>query len=105
MDRKGSLKIAMATLGCKTNQSDAACLASELVSQGHEIVPFREAADVYIIHTCTVTQKTDYQSRQLIRRSIAEESRGASDRYGLLRPGFSGTPSVHRRGRFCRRDR
>ena len=71
MDRKGPLKIAMATLGCKTNQSDAACLASELVSQGHEIVPFRQAADVYIIHTCTVTQKTDYQSRQLIRRAIA----------------------------------
>jgi len=71
MDRKGPLKIAMATLGCKTNQSDAACLASELVSQGHEIVHFRQAADVYIIHTCTVTQKTDYQSRQLIRRSIA----------------------------------
>ena len=65
------MKIAMATLGCKTNQSDAASLASELVFQGHEIVPFREAADVYIIHTCTVTQKTDYQSRQLIRRSIA----------------------------------
>ncbi len=71
MDRKAPLKIAMATLGCKTNQSDAASLASELVFQGHEIVPFREAADVYIIHTCTVTQKTDYQSRQLIRRSIA----------------------------------
>jgi len=71
MDRKGPLKIALAALGCKTNQSDAACLASELVSRGHEIVPFRQAADVYIIHTCTVTQKTDYQSRQLIRRSIA----------------------------------
>ena len=71
MDRKGALKIAMATLGCKTNQSDAAGLASELVSRGHEIVSFREAADVYIVHTCTVTQKTDYQSRQLIRRSIA----------------------------------
>ena len=64
------MKIALATLGCKTNQSDAASLASELVSQGHEIVPFRGTADVYIIHTCTVTQKTDYQSRQLIRRSI-----------------------------------
>jgi threonylcarbamoyladenosine tRNA methylthiotransferase MtaB len=71
MDRKGPLKIAMAALGCKTNQSDAACLASELVSRGHEIVPYRQAADVYVIHTCTVTQKTDYQSRQLIRRCIA----------------------------------
>jgi threonylcarbamoyladenosine tRNA methylthiotransferase MtaB len=72
MDRKSLLKIAMATLGCKTNQSDAASLKSELVFQGHEIVPFPEPADVYIIHTCTVTQKTDYQSRQLIRRAIAK---------------------------------
>ena len=62
----------MATLGCKTNQSDAASLASELLFQGHEMVPFPETADVYIIHTCTVTQKTDYQSRQLIRRAIAK---------------------------------
>jgi threonylcarbamoyladenosine tRNA methylthiotransferase MtaB len=72
MDRKSFLKIAIATLGCKTNQSDAASLQSELVFQGHEIVSFHQSADVYIIHTCTVTQKTDYQSRQLIRRAIAK---------------------------------
>ncbi len=72
MDRKSSLKIAMATLGCKTNQSDAASLESELLFQGHEVVPFHQPADVYIIQTCTVTQKTDYQSRQLIRRAIAK---------------------------------
>jgi threonylcarbamoyladenosine tRNA methylthiotransferase MtaB len=72
MDRKSPLKIAMATLGCKTNQSDAASLESELVFQGHEIVPLKESADVCIIHTCTVTQKTDYQSRQLIRQAIAK---------------------------------
>ncbi len=72
MDRKSPLKIALATLGCKTNQSDAASLASELVFQGHEIVPLSEAADAYIIHTCTVTHKTDYQSRQLIRQAIAK---------------------------------
>ncbi len=72
MDRKRLLKIAVATLGCKTNQSDAASLKSELVFQGHEIVPFRDSADVCIIHTCTVTQKADYQSRQLIRHAIAK---------------------------------
>jgi len=72
MDRKSPLKIALATLGCKTNQSDAASLASELLFQGYEMVPLRETADVYIIHNCSVTQKTDYQSRQLIRRAIAK---------------------------------
>jgi threonylcarbamoyladenosine tRNA methylthiotransferase MtaB len=72
MDRKSTLKIALATLGCKTNQSDAASLKAELLFRGHEIVSFQQSADVYIIHTCTVTQKTDYQSRQLIRRAIAK---------------------------------
>jgi threonylcarbamoyladenosine tRNA methylthiotransferase MtaB len=76
MDRKGPLKIAMVTLGCKTNQSDAASLAAELSAKGHRIAPFPQSADVTIIHTCTVTQKTDYQSRQLIRRVMARNPTG-----------------------------
>ena len=70
------MKIAMATLGCKVNQSDAATLAAELAAQGHEIVSSRSVADVYILHTCTVTQKADYQSRQLIRRAIRQNPSG-----------------------------
>lgn len=69
------MKIAMATLGCKVNQSDAACLAAEFRACGYEMVSFRQGADVYVIHTCTVTQKTDYQSRQLIRRAIRHNPR------------------------------
>jgi len=69
------MKIAIATLGCKTNQSDAASLAAELLARGHEIISSRDLADVYILFTCTVTQKTDYQSRQLIRRSGARNPR------------------------------
>ena len=65
------MKISLATLGCKTNHSDAASLSAELAERGHTLIPFHQVADVYIIHTCTVTQKTDYQSRQLIRRAIA----------------------------------
>jgi threonylcarbamoyladenosine tRNA methylthiotransferase MtaB len=76
MDRESPLKIAMVTLGCKTNQSDAASLAAELTVRGYQIVPSSQAADVTIIHTCTVTQKTDYQSRQMIRR-LAGRNPGA----------------------------
>jgi threonylcarbamoyladenosine tRNA methylthiotransferase MtaB len=75
MDRKSVLKIGMATLGCKTNHSDATSLAAELSAQGYTLIPFHQCADVYIVHTCTVTQKTDYQSRQLIRRAIAGNPR------------------------------
>jgi threonylcarbamoyladenosine tRNA methylthiotransferase MtaB len=76
MDRKSPLKVALVTLGCKTNQSDAASLAAELAVRGHQIVPPSEAADVSIIHTCTVTQKTDYQSRQMIRRVVGRNPGG-----------------------------
>jgi threonylcarbamoyladenosine tRNA methylthiotransferase MtaB len=76
MDRKSPLKIAMITLGCKTNQSDAASLASDLSAKGHSIVPSNQSAEATIIHTCTVTQKTDYQSRQLIRRVLSRNPKG-----------------------------
>lgn len=76
MDRNISLRIAITTLGCKTNQSDAASLAAELKARGHKLIPFKERADVYIIFTCTVTGKTDYQSRQLIRRALAQNPQG-----------------------------
>ncbi len=70
------MRIAMITLGCKTNQSDAASLAAELMGRGHRMVPPSQAPDATIIHTCTVTQKTDYQSRQLIRRTATRNPKG-----------------------------
>jgi len=62
-------KVAIATLGCKVNHYDSAGIAEALQNQGHTIVPFNGMADIYIVNTCTVTGKTDYQSRQLIRRA------------------------------------
>jgi len=63
------IRVAIATLGCKANQYD-----SEIIREGFEeknfgVVPFSDVADIYVINTCTVTGKTDYQSRQLIRRA------------------------------------
>jgi threonylcarbamoyladenosine tRNA methylthiotransferase MtaB len=71
MDRKEILKISLITLGCKTNQTDAASLTAELTARGHEIVSPKENADAFVIHTCTVTHKTDYQARQAIRQAVA----------------------------------
>ena len=64
-----SKTIAITTLGCKVNQYDSATIEETLRKAGHRIVDFKTEADVYIINTCTVTHKTDYQSRQLIRRA------------------------------------
>ncbi|MBI4620601.1 MAG: tRNA (N(6)-L-threonylcarbamoyladenosine(37)-C(2))-methylthiotransferase MtaB [Desulfobacterales bacterium] len=62
-------KIAIATLGCKVNRYDSAVIHKLLEGAEFSFVPFDQEADVYIVNTCTVTKRADYQSRQLIRRS------------------------------------
>jgi len=64
------LKVALSTLGCKVNQYESAGILEALDKTIFSTVPFNAKADLYIINTCTVTKKTDYQSRQLIRRTI-----------------------------------
>ncbi|MCL2670247.1 MAG: tRNA (N(6)-L-threonylcarbamoyladenosine(37)-C(2))-methylthiotransferase MtaB [Syntrophaceae bacterium] len=65
-------RVAVTTLGCKVNQCDSAGLAATLVKEGMTLVPFGAEADWIIINTCTVTAKTDNQSRQLIRRAVRQ---------------------------------
>ncbi len=70
------MRIAFTTLGCKINQYESEQLRQNLLSQGNTIVPFDGEADVYIINTCSVTAKSDYQCRQVI-RSAARRGRDA----------------------------
>jgi len=63
------MRVAITTLGCKVNQYESAMMAEALEKQGFRLVGFPGEADLYIINTCTVTGRTDYQSRQLIRRA------------------------------------
>lgn len=60
----------MATLGCKVNQFESAAIEELARARGYDIVPFTRSADAYIINTCSVTAKADFQSRQLIRRAM-----------------------------------
>lgn len=62
-------RVALVTLGCKVNQYESAGLAERLKQLGHTLVGFDAEADVCIVNTCTVTARTDFQSRQLIRRA------------------------------------
>lgn len=64
------MRIAFTTLGCKINQFETDVMRQDLQSRGNTVVPFDEEADVYIINTCSVTAKSDYQSRQTIRSAI-----------------------------------
>lgn len=55
-------------LGCKVNQYESEAIAELFAEKGYEIVGIDEAADVYVINTCTVTNFGDKKSRQLIRK-------------------------------------
>lgn len=62
-------RVAVITLGCKTNQYESAALQEALGKQGHCLAGSTQAADVYVVNTCTVTAYTDFQCRQAVRRA------------------------------------
>lgn len=61
--------IALHNLGCKVNGYEMDVMQQMLQEKGYKIVPFDEAADIYIINTCTVTNIADRKSRQMIHRA------------------------------------
>lgn len=67
-------RIAINTLGCKTNQAESASIISQFDPNKIELVDFDQDADIYIVNTCTVTNRTDYKSRYLIRKALAKKS-------------------------------
>jgi len=61
--------VAFYTLGCKTNQLESATLAQQFEGQGWKVVPFDHSAQVYVINSCTVTQRSDNETQRVIRRA------------------------------------
>lgn len=83
-----TMRIAFNTFGCKINQYESDSIRRELISRGNTIVPFDDDADIYIINTCAVTSKSDFQCRQAI-RSVVRRKRGrvvVTGCYAEIRP-------------------
>jgi threonylcarbamoyladenosine tRNA methylthiotransferase MtaB len=72
MEKTGTVRVSLTTLGCKVNQFESAAFLSELEQRGVELVPFSRPADICIINTCAVTARAGAQSRQMIRRALRE---------------------------------
>ena len=62
------VRIAFASLGCKTNQYESDALAEWFRRHDFSVVDDRESADVYVLNTCTVTAEAERKARQLFRR-------------------------------------
>ena len=60
--------VAFHTLGCKLNFSETSTLSRMLENEGFEKKEFDDRADVYVINTCSVTENSDKECRQLVRR-------------------------------------
>ncbi len=74
-------------MGCKVNQSESASMEGILRANNYRIVKHTDGPDVYIVNTCTVTARSDYQSRQLIRKAVKSGARViATGCYAQLRP-------------------
>ncbi len=62
-------RAAVHNLGCKVNSYELDVMVQELRRAGYEMVSFDDAADVYIINTCSVTSIADRKSRQMLHRA------------------------------------
>jgi threonylcarbamoyladenosine tRNA methylthiotransferase MtaB len=67
-------KYKITTLGCKVNQAESDAIAEQLKSCGWLPAGDNETPEMFVINTCTVTQKASMQSRQAVRQAIRANS-------------------------------
>ncbi len=67
------LKVAIETFGCKINQYESAGIIKQFIDHGFEQTDFNSDADVYIVNSCTVTNRTDFKSRNAIRKVLKKK--------------------------------
>jgi len=63
-------KVAFYTLGCKLNFSETSTIARDFQNEGFDRVDFEEAADIYVINTCSVTDNADKQFKQIVKKAM-----------------------------------
>ncbi len=83
-------KIAFHTLGCKLNFSETSSVSRQFSEGGYSVVDFNQAADIYVINSCTVTKSAEKRCRALVRqaRKINPEAEiVVTGCYSELRPG------------------
>ena len=65
-----SKTVAFYTLGCKLNFSETSTIARQFVKDGYEKTEFENAADVYVVNTCSVTDHADTKCRNIVRQAL-----------------------------------
>ena len=63
------IRIAFHTMGCKLNFAETSTLSREFIEHGYQRVSYKDIADVYVLNTCSVTDRADKEARKLIRQA------------------------------------
>lgn len=78
------MKVSFYTLGCKVNHYETQVLSRLFSARGDSVVPFGEACDLCVIHSCAVTEESARKSRKMMRRARRIVSNGAVAVIGCL---------------------
>jgi threonylcarbamoyladenosine tRNA methylthiotransferase MtaB len=65
-------RIAIRSIGCRTNQEEMASLGLSLEFEGHRIVEKVENAEIVIVNTCSVTSLTESKTRRILNAISSE---------------------------------
>ncbi|MGI9533215.1 tRNA (N(6)-L-threonylcarbamoyladenosine(37)-C(2))-methylthiotransferase MtaB [Lutimonas sp.] len=65
-------KVAFYTLGCKLNFSESSTIARDFQNEGFERVEFDQAADIYVINTCSVTDNADKRFKTIVKSALKQ---------------------------------
>ncbi len=65
--------VAFHTLGCKLNYSETSALAQLFERNGYLPVKFEEAADIYVLNTCSVTEQADRECQKIVRQALRRQ--------------------------------
>ncbi len=63
-------KVAFYTLGCKLNFSETSTIGRLFTDAGYVVVAFTDAADIYVINTCSVTEHADKKCRKVVKEAL-----------------------------------
>ncbi|WP_317896828.1 tRNA (N(6)-L-threonylcarbamoyladenosine(37)-C(2))-methylthiotransferase MtaB [Aurantibacillus circumpalustris] len=64
--------VAFHTLGCKLNFSETSTIARLFQEKGFTKKTFNDAADVYVINTCSVTENADKECKSIVKAALAK---------------------------------
>lgn len=62
--------VAFYTLGCKLNFAETSTISRQLLERGFSKVDFTQAADLYVINTCSVTDHADKKCKKVVNEAL-----------------------------------